>query len=141
MIIKQLSVFLENKSGRLTEVLETLGEQKIEIKALTIADTSEFGILRMIVNEPEEALHQLKKQGFSVNLTDVLSIATPTSSDMFAKALRLLSDKNISIEYIYSFSVGEKEILIMRTDNTEKAIYVLQEHKMELVKASELYSF
>ncbi|MFW5656444.1 MAG: acetolactate synthase [Bacteroidota bacterium] len=141
MIIKQLSVFLENKSGRLTEVLETLGEQKIEIKALTVADTSEFGILRMIVNEPEEALHLLKRQGFSVNLTDVLSIATPTSSAMFAKALRFLSDENISIEYIYSFSVGDKEILIMRTDNTEKAIYVLQEHKMELVKASELYSF
>lgn len=141
MIVKQLSIFLENKSGRLTEVFETLGEEEIEIKTLTIADTSEFGILRIIVNEPENALHLLKKKGFSVNLTDVLSISTPTKASSFAKALRILSDEGISIEYMYSFSIGEKEILILRTDNIEKAIVTLQEHKMELIRASDLYSF
>ena len=141
MIVKQLSVFLENKSGRLTEVFETLGEEDIEIKTLTIADTSEFGILRIIVNEPEKALHLLKKKGFSVNLTDVLSISTPTRASSFAKVLRILSDEGLSIEYMYSFSIGEKEILIIRTDNIEQSIVILQEHKMELIRASDLYSF
>ena len=141
MIVKQLSVFLENKSGRLTEVFETLGEEDIEIKTLTIADTSEFGILRIIVNEPEKALHLLKKKGFSVNLTDVLSISTPTRASSFAKVLRILSDEDLSIEYMYSFSIGEKEILIIRTDNIEQSIVILQEHKMELIRASDLYSF
>lgn len=141
MIIKQLSIFLENKSGRLTEVFEALGEEEVEIKTLTIADTSEFGILRIIVNEPENALHLLKKKGFTVNLTDVLSISTPNKASSFAKALRILSDEQISIEYMYSFSLGKKEILILRTDNIEKAIFTLQEHKMELIRASDLYSF
>jgi len=141
MIVKQLSIFLENKSGRLTEVFEALGEEDIEIKTLTIADTSEFGILRIIVNDPENALHLLKKKGFSVNLTDVLSISTPTRASSFAKALRILSDEGLSIEYMYSFSIGEKEILIIRTDNIEQSVVTFQEHKMELIRASDLYSF
>ena len=141
MIVKQLSVFLENKSGRLTEVLETLGKQNLQVKASTIADTSEFGILRMIVNEPEKALQILKINGFTANLTDVLSIATPSNSALFAKAIRLLSDESISIEYLYSFSAGDKEILILRTDDIEKAIVTFQKHKMTLMKASDLYSF
>lgn len=141
MIVKQLSVFLENKSGRLTEVLETLGRENLQIKASTIADTSEFGILRMIVNEPEKALQILKSSGFTANLTDVLSVATPTNSALLAKAIRLLSDENISIEYLYSFSAGEKEILIIRADDIEKAINTFKKYKMTLMKASDLYSF
>jgi len=140
MIIKQLSIFLENKSGRLTEVLEILGKEQINITALTIADTSEYGILRLIVSDPEKAQKLLKQQDFSVNLTDVLSIATPNEAGSFAKALKILSEDGISIEYMYAFSVGEKAILVIRTNNQERSVKVLQEHKMELLRASDLYN-
>jgi len=140
MIIKQLSIFLENKSGRLTEVLSTLGSEKINIKVLTIADTSEFGILRMIVSNPEKALGLLKEKGFSVNLTDVLSIATPCEAGSFAKALRVLSDKHISIEYMYAFSIGKKAAIILRAEDTEKAITAIKENNMDLLDAEELYN-
>ncbi|HYX05702.1 MAG TPA: ACT domain-containing protein [Bacteroidales bacterium] len=140
MIIKQLSIFLENKSGRLTEVLQTLGEEKINITALTIADTSEYGILRMVVSEPDKALQVLKVRQFSVNLTDVLSIATPSEAGSFARALSLLSDEGISIEYMYAFSMGNKAAIIMRTDDIPATIEVMQKHKMELLNASKLYN-
>lgn len=139
MIVHQLSVFLENKSGRLTEVLETLGKENIKITALSVADTSEFGILRMIVSDPGKAKNILKEKSFTVNLTDVLSIITPNEARFYAKALKILSDLDISIEYTYAFSIGEKSVIILRTNNTEMAIKALQEHEMELMKASDLY--
>jgi hypothetical protein len=139
MIIKQLSIFLENKSGRLTEVLEILGEEKISIKALTIADTSEYGILRLIVSDPEKAYSLLKEKNFSANLNDVISIAAPNEAGAFAKALKLLSEDGISVEYMYSFSHGKKAILVLRTDNRDRALKVFQEHEMELIRASDLY--
>jgi hypothetical protein len=139
MIVHQLSVFLENRSGRLTEVLETLGQENIKITALSVADTSEFGILRMIVSEPEKAKKLLKEKSFTVNLTEVLSIITPNEAKYYAKALKILSDLEISIEYTYAFSVGEKSVIILRTSNAELAIKTLQEHAIELLKASDLY--
>jgi hypothetical protein len=139
MIVHQLSVFLENKSGRLTEVLETLGKENIKITALSVADTSEFGILRMIVSNPEKAKNILKEKSFTVNLTDVLSIITPNEAKYYAKALKILSDLDISIEYTYAFSTGEKSVIILRTSNTEMAIKALRDHEMELLKASDLY--
>jgi hypothetical protein len=141
MTIKQLSIFLENKSGRLTEVLETLGKEKINVTALTIADTSEYGILRLIVSDPLKAHILLKEKGFSVNLTEVLSITTPIEAGSFAKALRIFSDENISIEYMYAFSMEKKAMIVLRTDDTAKALAAIQKHKMELVKGSDLYEF
>jgi hypothetical protein len=141
MTIKQLSIFLENKSGRLTEVLETLGKEKINITALTIADTSEYGILRMIVSNPDKAQKLLREKGFSVNLTDVLSIATPIEAGSFAKALRIFSDESISIEYMYAFSMEKKAMIVLRTENTERALEAIRKHKMELVKSSDLFEF
>jgi len=139
MTIKQLSVFLENKSGRLTEVLEALGKEKISIKALTIADTSEYGILRIIVSDPDKAYQLLKSREFSVNLTEVLSIATPIEAGSYAKALKIFSDENISIEYMYAFSIGKKSMIVMRPENTERALKAIRKHKLELIKGSELY--
>ena len=139
MIVHQLSVFLENKSGRLTEVLETLGQENIKITALSVADTSEFGILRMIVSDPVKAKLLLKEKSFTVNLTEVLSIITPNEARYYAKALKILSDIEISIEYTYAFSVGERSVIILRTSNTELAIKAFQEHEIELLRASELY--
>jgi len=139
MIIPQLSVFLENKSGRLTEVLEALGEENMKITALSVADTSEFGILRLIVSDPEKARELLRQRQFTVNITEVLSIMAPNEARHYARVLRILSDLDISIEYTYAFSVGDKSIIILRCSNTEEAIKALKEHEMELMKASDLY--
>jgi hypothetical protein len=139
MIIHQLSVFLENKSGRLTEVLDTLGGANIRITALSVADTSEFGILRMIVSDPDKAKDILRNRQFTVNLTDVISIMAPNEAKYYAKVLKIMSDIDISIEYTYAFSIGEKSIIILRCSNTEEAIRALNEHEMELIKASDLY--
>lgn len=139
MIIPQLSVFLENKSGRLTEVLEVLGKENIRITALSIADTSEFGILRLIVPDPEKAKALLKEQHFTVNLSDVISVSAPNEAKYYAKVLKILSDLDISVEYTYAFSHGSKSIIILMCSNNEQAIKALKEHEMELLHASELY--
>jgi len=139
MIIPQLSVFLENKSGRLTEVLEVLGKENIRITALSVADTSEFGILRLIVSEPEKAKMLLKEQFFTVNLSEVISVMAPNEAKYYAKVLKILSDIDISVEYTYAFSRGSKAIIILRCSNNEQAIKALKEHKMELLHASDLY--
>jgi len=139
MIIPQLSVFLENKSGRLTEVLEVLGEENIKITALSVADTSEFGILRLIVSDPEKARELLRQHQFTVNITEVLSIMAPNEARHYARVLRILSDLDISIEYTYAFTVGDKSIIILRCSNTEEAIGALKDHELELMKASDLY--
>ena len=139
MIVHQLSVFLENKSGRLTEVLETLGSENIRVTALSVADTSEFGILRMIVSDPARAKELLKNRQFTVNITEVISIMVPNEAKYYAMVLRILSDQDISIEYTYAFSVGEKSVIILRCSDTETAIKALKDHEMELIKASDLY--
>ena len=139
MIVHQLSVFLENKSGRLTEVLEALGKENITITALSVADTSEFGILRLIVSDPEKAKKILKEQLFTVNLTEVISVMAPNEAKYYAKILRILSDLNISVEYTYAFPIGKKSVIILRCSNPEDAINALKEHEMELMKASDLY--
>ncbi|WP_026475160.1 acetolactate synthase [Alkaliflexus imshenetskii] len=141
MIIKQLSVFLENKSGRLHEVFDVLGASNINVSACSVADTSEFGILRMIVSEPEKARDILKEKRFSVNISEVISFVTPNTPGALARTLKVLSDTNISIEYLYGFSVGEKSFIALRSDNVEKAIMELQRHEMELISANDLYKF
>lgn len=139
MIIPQLSVFLENKSGRLTEVLEVLGEENIKITALSVADTSEFGILRLIVSDPQKAKTLLKNQSFTVNLSEVISVMAPNEAKYYAKVLKILSDLDISVEYTYAFSCGSKSIIILRCSNNDDAIKALKDHEMELLHASDLY--
>jgi len=139
MIIHQLSVFLENKSGRLTEVLEVLGQENIKITALTVADTNEFGILRLIVPDPEKARTLLRERSFTVNITDVISIIAPNEARHLAKVLKILSDRDISVEYTYAYSSGDKSIIILRCSNTEDAIRALKDHELELLRASDLY--
>ena len=139
MIIHQLSVFLENKSGRLTEVLEALGGEGIRITALSVADTSEFGILRMIVSDPARAKEVLRNRSFTVNITEVISIMAPNEAKYYARVLKILSDLDISVEYTYAFSVGEKSIIILRCSNNEQAIKAFRDHEVELGRASDLY--
>jgi hypothetical protein len=140
MIIHQLSIFLENKAGRLTEVLEVLGKANIRITALSVADTTEFGILRLIVPEPDRVKEILKRNDFTVNLTDVISVMAPNEAGNYARILRILSDVGISVEYTYAYSVGDKSIIILRVSNNEDAIEALKSHELELLKASDLFS-
>jgi hypothetical protein len=139
MIIKQISVFLENKSGRLTEVLEALGEENVRITALTVADTAEFGILRLIVSDPEKAREILKAHSFTATISDVISVVSPNEARHHAKVLRILSDRDISVDYTYSFPSGNKSVIIIRCNNTDEAIRELKNNEMELLKASDLY--
>lgn len=139
MIIKQLSVFLENKSGRLSEVSDLLGQAGINMTAFSIADTSDFGILRVIVSSPEKALEILKKNHFSSSLTDVICLVCPNEPGALAKALRILDGADIQIEYMYAFSIGETANIVIRPTNVQKCIEILQEHEIELMKSSDLY--
>lgn len=139
MLIKQLSIFLENKSGRLNEVSQILANAGINMSAFSVADTSEFGILRLIVSDPEKACKVLRENQFSVNLTDVVCLNCPNEPGALAKALQILADNQVSIEYLYAYSVGDSANVVLKPDRLEACIKVLQEHKVELVKASELY--
>jgi hypothetical protein len=139
MIIKQLAVFLENKSGRLSEVTETLSEQNINISAFSIADTSDFGILRMITSDPVKAEKVLREKGFSVHTNDVIALKVPHTPGALSLALKIFSNEGIDIEYMYAFAIKDCASVIIRTENVPKAIETLLKHKMELLKASQLY--
>lgn len=140
MIIKQLTVFLENKTGRLNEVSQLLGNAGINMSAMSLADTSEFGILRMMVSEPEKALLILKDAEFSARLTDVVCLNSPNEPGALARALDILSGGGVFIEYLYAYSMDNKSAnIVLKPDNIQKCIEVLQAHKMELVKASDMY--
>lgn len=140
MIIKQLSVFLENKTGRLNEVAKILGESGINMSAFSVADTSEFGILRLIVSEPDKALDALKNAGFAVRLTEVVCLNSPNQPGALARALDILTNEGVFIEYLYAFSMDNKSAnIVLKPEDIQKCIQVLQNHKLELVKASDLY--
>lgn len=140
MIIKQLSIFLENKSGRLSDVTKVLGDHDMNISALSVADTSEYGILRLIVGKPKEAHDLLKKEGFSVSLTDVICLMVPHESGALYRAVSILSDAGVSIEYMYAYAVLEKASVIMKVSNVEKAIETLTGNDLELACAKEICS-
>lgn len=139
MIIEQISVFIENKSGRLDEVMAILGDNNINVSALSIADTTDYGIVRMIVSEPSEAIKLLKEQAFSVRITPVICCKTPNKPGGLKKMLGYLSADGISIEYMYAFSVGEDACIILKTEDCEETIASLETHQMELVSANKIY--
>jgi hypothetical protein len=139
MKIKQLSIFLENKSGRLTEVTEALASASINISAFSVADTADYGILRMIVNKPEQAEQLLKAKGLSVKITEVIGLVVPNEPGGLHRALQILSSEEISVEYMYAFALSDRATVIIRTEAVQQAITVLQKHKLELLRASEIY--
>ena len=139
MVTKQLSIFLENKSGRLTEVTEVLAQENVNLSALCIAENADFGILRGIVSEPEKAYKVLKEHHFAVNVTDVVGISCPNIPGSLSKVLRFLSDEGVFIEYMYSFANGDTANVIIRPNDMENCIRVLTEKKVDLLAASELY--
>jgi hypothetical protein len=139
MIVKQLSIFLENRSGRLAEVAATLGEAGINMTAFSIAENTDFGILRLIVSEPERATEILKSKLFGVNLSNVLCLHCPNTPGALSVALEILKDNGISIEYMYAFASGDSANVIIRPSELDRSIDVLQSRKIELLAASDLY--
>jgi len=140
-LVKQISIFLENKSGRLAHVTKVLGENDIDISALSIADTTDFGILRLIVNNPEKAEDVLKKEGFAVASTEVIAIAVEDKPGGLNKALEILEEYSIGIEYIYAF-VGKREneaLVILRPDKPCEAIKVLSEKNVKVLEQEDVY--
>lgn len=142
MFIKQLSVFVENKPGRLSEITSILEKQQIDIRALSIADTTDFGILRLIVNNPDEAEKSLKDSGFAVSLTQVIAIGIEDKPGGLSKALKMLLDANIGVEYMYAFisREGEKAYVILRVEDNEKAVTMFRNNGIELLASSDIYS-
>ena len=138
MTVNQISIFVENKYGKLSEILALLGNENIHIIAATVADTSEYGILRLIVTESEKAYKILKNNNVNANLTDVLAIATGSSAGSFAKTLKCFTQSGLSIEYMYCFSLKEKSVLIIRTNNREAAREVIRRHELDYISESDL---
>lgn len=125
--IKQVSVFVENKPGRLAGVTEVLYKAGVNLRAFTIAEAGDFGIIRMVVDKTEEAYRALKEAGFTVTLTDVLGVEVKDEPGGLYKIAKALGDANINIEYVYAFTFGgDKALIILRVDDTEKAIEVLE---------------
>jgi hypothetical protein len=141
MKVEQISVFIENKSGRLAEIARILGEAGINIRALSLADTSDFGILRLIVNDRETAKQVLKEKGFTVSKTEVVAIEVPDRPGGLANILQILDQENINVEYMYAFVVrcGEIAVIIFRFDETERAIKALVEKGFNVLEGERLY--
>ena len=141
MFIKQISIFLENKSGRLAEVARILGANDINISALSIADTTDFGILRLIVNKPEKAEEILRQNNFTVNCTSVIAIGVPDKPGGLSIALDILSKENIGIEYMYAF-VGKSDdeaLVILRVEDPARAVETLTANKVNVLPSSLVY--
>ncbi len=143
MKVKQISIFLENKSGRLAKVTKTLGEHGINIRALSIADTTDFGILRLIVSDPEQAWKVLKEQDFTVSATEIIAVQVPDHPGGLAGILQTLEDCQINIEYMYAFvgRSGADAVVVFRVEQIDRAIELLGRAGVKLLSGKEVYAF
>ena len=139
MLIKQLSIFLENKKGRFTEVAKILGEEGINMTAFTVAENSDFGILRLIVSDVDKAIEILRDKRYAVSVTDVVCLRCPNLPGSLARIMDILTKAEIFIEYMYAFAQGEGANIIIRPDNLGHCVEVLQENKLSLLAANDLY--
>ncbi|MCI9576084.1 MAG: ACT domain-containing protein [Clostridiales bacterium] len=142
MSIKQLSIFVENKAGRLAEITSAIAAAGVDIHALSIADTTNFGILRLIVNQPDKAEQALKAAGLTVSLTDVIAIEIEDKPGGFAKAARVMSDASLDIEYMYAFISQDsgRAWVILRVQDNEKALEALRTGGIEIISEDKIYS-
>ncbi|MBT0653174.1 ACT domain-containing protein [Geomobilimonas luticola] len=141
MHVEQISIFIENKSGRLAEVTRILGDAGVNIRALSLADTSDFGILRLIVNDREKAKAVLKEKGFTVSKTDVVAVEVPDRPGGLSLILQTLDGENINVEYMYAFveRCGENAVIIFRFDETDRAIKSLLDKGFNVLEGERLY--
>lgn len=140
MFVKQISVFVENKFGRMAAIINALAQNGIDISALSLADTSEFGILRLIVDKPGEAVEILKKEGVIVKCSNVLAIAIDDRPGGLAKALEILTEAGVEIEYMYAF-IGKadgKAMTVVRVNDNDKAVSALEEGNISLLTTEDI---
>ena len=141
MKIKQLSIFIENQTGRLYEALDILAQEDINIRALSLADTSEFGILRLVVNNPDKGKEILEKNDFIVKLTDIAAVVLDDTPGGLTRVLKILKEEKIDLEYLYAFAndANENAILLLHTDDMDEMINVLKSNDVKLVPAKYVY--
>ncbi len=143
MLVKQLSIFVENKFGRLGKIIEDLGNNSINISALSLADTTDFGILRIIVDDPEKAREILGKEGVIAKCTNVHAIVIDDQAGGLAKAIDVLKEASISIEYMYAFvgKVSGKALMVLKTDNDKKAEEAFVANSVQMLSPADIYRF
>ena len=142
MKVEQISIFIENKSGRLAEVARVLGEKGVNIRALSLADTSDFGILRLLVDNTDVAQTTLKENGFTVNKTEVVAVEVPDDPGGLYNILQVLDDAEVNVEYMYAFverNAGNA-VIIFRFDEVDNAIAVLNGKGVSILSGEKLYS-
>ncbi|MFY9174369.1 MAG: ACT domain-containing protein [Peptococcia bacterium] len=141
-MVKQISIFLENRKGRLAYVCKILGEAEINIRALSIADTTDFGVLRLIVNDPDKAYEILTAKGLVTQITDVLAIEVSDTPGALGLALEKLDQAGISVEYMYAFlgSISKDALVIIRVENPEEAIDVIKKAGINVLDGERVYA-
>jgi len=142
MIVEQICVFLENKSGRLSEVTRAIEDAGVNIRALSVADTSDFGILRMIVNDNDKAMASLKAKNFTVSKAEVVAAEVSDSPGGLSGLLNILEKEGINIEYMYAFleHVSDKAVMIFRFDENSRAVDTLTANNIILLSGEQVYS-
>ncbi|MCF6267570.1 MAG: ACT domain-containing protein [Desulfuromusa sp.] len=142
MKVEQISIFIENKSGRLAEITGVLGENGINIRALSLADTSDFGILRLIVDDSKKALNVLREQRFTVSITDVIGIEVSDSPGGLTAILKILDNNNVNVEYMYAFveRSGDNAVIIFRFDDIDEAILALSNNGIKILPSVRITS-
>ena len=140
MAVKQISIFVENKEGRIKKAIDTLAKENINIRALSIADTAKYGILRLIVSDNEKAIEALEKDGFIVKENDVIILAVPDKPNGLNSTLAVFDEKGINLEYLYAFvsSKSDEAIVVMRLENMEKAIEALENSNIKLLDEKDI---
>jgi hypothetical protein len=139
-MVKQLSVFIENTKGRLAHLTRVLGDAGVDLHSLSIADTTNFGILRAIVDDNEKALKALRENGYTVNITELLAVAVVDIPGGLAQALDILNTENIGVEYLYSFvrKPTQNALILFKVDDAPKAIAALESQNMKILSQEEL---
>jgi hypothetical protein len=140
MRVQQISIFLENTGGRIAEATSILADAGINIRALSLADTTDFGVLRLIVNDNERAEAALKKHGFTVGKTNVVAVEVKDKPGGLNSILQILANSNINVEYMYALQhSGNDAVMIFRFDNTDEAIKALAENGITVFKGGDVY--
>ena len=139
MKLTQISVFLENKKGRLYDVCAALGAGKINLRALTVAESEDFGILRMVVDKPEEAARLLKKKGFVSSFTEIVAVEVGDKPGGLARVLKVINEKSLNVEYMYGFTekCTDKALMVFRFDDPDQAVKVLKKNGIGVVGRKE----
>mgnify|MGYP003376662070 CR=1 FL=1 len=140
MTVKQISVFVENTAGKLAEFIRVLCKHNINIRALSLADTRDFGILRLIVDDTYETVHMLEDEGYVFSITKVLAVAVPDEPGYLYRILTILGDNDINIEYTYAFHHKTQEVayMIFRVEDNEKAVEVLTREGVKMIDQEHL---